>query len=62
MFLSSSGELGVTIRQQTIERKSAERLVFEHYLRTGRWLRPEEDEDPAEQKFNPYHEPVHLCA
>ena len=47
----------MTIRQQAIKRKSAERLVFEHYLRTGRRLRPKEDEGPAEQKFNPYHDP-----
>ena len=35
------------------EFKSAERLAFEIYLRTGRRIRPE----PAERKFNPYHDP-----
>ena len=36
------------------EFKSAERLAFEIYLRTGRRLA---SPDPPERKFNPYHDP-----
>jgi hypothetical protein len=33
--------------------KSAERLAFEHYLRTGQRIEP----NAVERKFNPYHDP-----
>jgi hypothetical protein len=43
-------------QQSVAEYKSAKRLAFEHYLRTGRrvsaaWL------EEVERKFNPYHDP-----
>jgi hypothetical protein len=37
----------------TRQLKSAERLTFEHYLRTGQRIEP----DAVERKFNPYHDP-----
>lgn len=39
------------------EKKSAERLAFEHYLRTGRRLSPQMGSQEVEHKFNPYHDP-----
>ncbi len=39
------------------ERKSADRLAFEHYLRTGERLTAEEWTSRVECKFNPYHDP-----
>jgi hypothetical protein len=41
-------------RNSKTECKSAERKVFEHYLRTGRIL---SSVAPLERKFNPYHDP-----
>jgi hypothetical protein len=37
--------------------KSAERLAFEHYLRTGQRLSAEAWSEKFEHKFNPYHDP-----
>jgi hypothetical protein len=42
---------------RVIERKSAERLAFEYFLRTGRLLPPQASSRAVEQKFNPYHDP-----
>lgn len=39
-----------------IERKSANRLAFEHYLRTGQRLTAAEWRAREERKFNPYHD------
>lgn len=39
------------------EQKSAERLAFEYYLRTGRHLSPQTGSQGVEHKFNPYHDP-----
>lgn len=44
-------------RQLATETKSAERLAFEHYLRTGRRLSPQVWGQGVEHKFNPYHDP-----
>jgi hypothetical protein len=42
--------------QSPSERKSADRLAFEHYLRTGQRLSVAEWRDRHERKFNPYHD------
>jgi hypothetical protein len=39
------------------EQKSANRLAFAHYLRTGRRLTAIEWQLAEERKFNPYHDP-----
>lgn len=39
------------------ERKSAESLTFEHYLRTGEYLTSDEWFARHERKFNPNHDP-----
>lgn len=44
-------------QQLATEKKSAERLAFEHYLRTGRRLSPQAWGQGVEHKFNPYHDP-----
>ena len=41
-------------RDSKTEYKSAERIAFDHYLRTGRIL---SSPTPLERKFNPYHDP-----
>lgn len=41
-----------------LERKSANRTAFDHYLRTGERLTPEEWFLRAERKFNPYHDEI----
>lgn len=40
----------------TFEHKSAHRLAFDHYLRTGQRLTAAEWLDRHERKFNPYHD------
>jgi hypothetical protein len=37
-------------------RKSPERAAFEHYLRFGKALTPDEWSARIERKFNPYHD------
>ncbi|BAK66256.1 hypothetical protein SLG_15810 [Sphingobium sp. SYK-6] len=44
-------------QQLASEKKSAERLAFDHYLRTGRRLSPQAGRQGIEHKFNPYHDP-----
>ena len=44
-------------QQPVTETKSAERLVFEHYLRTGQRLSPQAWVQEVEHKFNPYRDP-----
>ncbi|WP_287459502.1 hypothetical protein [Sphingomonas sp.] len=46
----------MTDRQILTEKKSPERIAFEHYIRTGRRLSPQ-GEPEVELKFNPYHDP-----
>lgn len=41
---------------QSLERKSADRLAFEHYLRSGERLSAGEWSQRFERKFNPYHD------
>lgn len=41
----------------TTSRKSCQRMAFELYLRTGRWVRSGAAPHPFERKFNPYHDP-----
>ncbi|MBV1691609.1 hypothetical protein KRR38_29025 [Novosphingobium sp. G106] len=41
---------------ELFERKSADRLAFEHYLRTGQRLTIAEWRRHIERKFNPYHD------
>lgn len=43
--------------QPQTEHKSAERLAFEHYIRTGHRLLVHVQLDELEHKFNPYHDP-----
>lgn len=43
--------------QPQTEHKSAERLAFEHYIRTGHRLLVHVQPDELEHKFNPYHDP-----
>jgi hypothetical protein len=43
-------------QQLVTETKSAERLAFEHYLRTGQRLSPQAWRQEVEHKFNPYHD------
>jgi hypothetical protein len=38
------------------EQKSADRLAFEHYLRTGQRLTTAQFIEECEKKFNPYHD------
>lgn len=47
----------MTKREAYLEHKSAERLAFSYYLRTGRRLPLQAADDAVEQKFNPYHDP-----
>jgi len=47
----------LTNRQSAAEHKSAERLAFEHYIRTGQRLPIAVSSNELEQKFNPYHDP-----
>lgn len=46
----------MTDRQILTEKKSPERIAFEHYIRTGRRLSPQGERE-VELKFNPYHDP-----
>ena len=48
-------------QQPVTETKSAERLVFEHYLRTGQRLSTQAWVQEVEHKFNPYHDPRNGC-
>lgn len=41
---------------ELLEHKSADRLAFEHYLRTGQRLSAGEWRGYVERKFNPYHD------